>query len=76
MDKKIKIKSQYSYAAIFGESKDDLPYIGLHKNNKNIMAICGAGGNGTIYSTIASEFALDWLNGKDISDYDIFSLDR
>lgn len=75
-DKKIKIKSEYSYAALFGESKDELPYIGLDYSNSNIMVICGAGGNGTIYSTIASEFALDWLNEKDISDYDIFSLNR
>lgn len=76
IDKNLKIEPEYSYVALFGESEDDIPYIGVDTDNKNLMVICGAGGNGTVYSTIASEFAISWVKNDDLSDYKIFSLGR
>lgn len=54
----------YSYAALFGESKDSLPYMGEDPEQPEVFIICGLGGNGTVYSAIASDIALDWMQGK------------
>lgn len=75
-DKNIHIEPEYSYAAIFGESEDNIPYMGTDPDNPNLFVICGAGGNGTVYSTIASEMVLMWMRGEDLSDYEIFRLGR
>lgn len=75
-DKDINIEPEYSYAAIFGESDDNIPYMGTDPDNPNLFVICGAGGNGTVYSTIASEMVLLWMKGEDLSEYEIFRLGR
>ena len=54
----------YSYAALFGESKDSLPYMGEDPEQPEVFIICGLGGNGTVYSAIASDIALAWMQGK------------
>lgn len=66
----------YSYAAFFGESKDDLPYIGEDPDNENAYIICGLGGNGTVYSAIASEMVLEWLEGTPRAGGEMFRIDR
>lgn len=76
IDKDLQVNIQYQYAALFGESKDNLPYMGIDPDNKNIMVICGAGGNGTVYSTIGSDICLDWVKGENIDEYKMFSLAR
>lgn len=70
-DKDIVLRPEYSYAAIFGESEDNLPYMGVNPDNPNEFIVCGVGGNGTVYSTIASEMALLWMKGGDLCDYSI-----
>lgn len=70
------LKAEFSYSALFGESKDGIPYMGIDPENDKIFVICGVGGNGTVYSTIASEMALKWLKGEDLEEYDIFKIDR
>ena len=75
-NKDVQISPQYSYAALFGESKDNLPYMGIDPENENIFLICGAGGNGTVYSSIGAKIALEWMKNKDISKYNIFQLNR
>jgi len=72
----IDIDAEYSYAALFGESEDNLPFIGIDPDNDQIFVICGAGGNGTIYSTMASEMVLKWLNNEDLSEYDFLAIGR
>lgn len=74
--KDITIEPEYSYTAIFGESEDDLPYMGVLPENNNIFVICGVGGNGTVYSTIASEIILKWLKNENLDGFDIFRLGR
>ena len=71
-----KFEPEYSYAALFGESKDGIPYMGTVPGDDKLFVICAAGGNGTIYSTIGSEMALLWAKGEDLSDYDIYQLNR
>lgn len=66
----------YTYAAFFGESKDNLPYIGEDPDNSDVYVICGLGGNGTVYSAIACEMALEWLKGTPRADGEIFRIDR
>lgn len=66
----------YSYAAFFGESKDDLPYIGVDPDNPDVFIICGLGGNGTVYSAIASDMVLEWLEGTPRAGCEMFRIDR
>lgn len=70
------IETEYYYAALFGESKDDYPYMGVDPDDEKAFVICGVGGNGTIYSTIGSSIALEWMAGKDLSRYEMFRLGR
>ncbi len=66
----------YSYCAIFGESKDDLPYIGQVVGSDREYVICGLGGNGTVYSTIASDYVLNWMKGEAPPYEGLFELGR
>lgn len=70
------IDKEYSYTALFGESKDKLPYMGLDPDNEDIFIICGVGGNGTVYSTIASTMVLKWMAGESLEEYDTFKIGR
>lgn len=70
------IDKEYSYTALFGESKDDIPYMGLDPENDDIFIICGLGGNGTVYSTIASTMVLKWLAGESLEEYETFKIGR
>ena len=66
----------YSYAAIFGESKDNLPYMGLDPASDDVMIIAGLGGNGTVYSVIGSDIALHWMRGRMPEGASLFKIDR
>lgn len=70
------LRSEYNYAAIFGMSKDNLPYMGIDPENPDIFVVCGVGGNGTVYSRIAATMIAKWINNENLADYEIFSLDR
>lgn len=74
--KDLNINIKYSYAALFGESEDNLPFIGPDIKNKNIFLVCGVGGNGTVYSTIASKIIEKWLNKENLSEYEFLSINR
>lgn len=73
---RVDITPEHSYAALFGVSKDDLPYMGVDPDNNNVFVICGVGGNGTVYSTIASKIVSKWIKGEDISKYNTFRIGR
>lgn len=66
----------YSFAAIFGESKDDLPYMGVDPDQPEVFILCGLGGNGTVYSAIGADIALQWMKGKLDPAALIFRIDR
>lgn len=75
VDKK-DLKADYSYAALFGISKDELPYMGVDPENKDIFVVCGVGGNGTVYSKIASTMIIKWINNENLEDYESYKLGR
>lgn len=70
------VHADYNYAALFGISKDNLPYMGIDPENEDIFVVCGVGGNGTVYSKIASTMVVKWIKGESLSDYDAYRLAR
>lgn len=73
---KKQMHADYNYAALFGISKDYLPYMGVDPENEDIFVVCGVGGNGTVYSKIASTMIVKWLKGESLSDYHTYRLAR
>lgn len=70
------LRSEYNYAALFGMSKDNLPYMGIDPENPDIFVVCGVGGNGTVYSKIAATMIVKWIHGESLKDYDTYRLAR
>ena len=57
------IEIDYAYCATFGESIDNLPFIGEHPNKQKHYYLLGYGGNGTVYSMLGAEILADQLCG-------------
>ncbi|MFX3617622.1 MAG: NAD(P)/FAD-dependent oxidoreductase [Sporolactobacillus sp.] len=70
------IEIDYAWGALFGESTDNLPYIGRHPRQKNIYYLLGYGGNGTVYSMLGSLILRDLLTKGYSSNADLVRLDR
>lgn len=70
------IEIDFAYAATFGESIDNLPFIGEHPTKENQFYLLGYGGNGTVYSMLGSQILKDLLTGKRNEDSEIVQLDR
>jgi glycine/D-amino acid oxidase-like deaminating enzyme len=60
------------WTGAFGESDDGLPIIDRVPDMPNCIAVLGFGGNGTIYSVIASQIVPTLLGGQTDKDADIF----
>ncbi len=73
---KYNIETNYSYTALFGISKDNLPYMGIDPENDDIFVICGVGGNGTVYSKIGATMATKWIKGESLEEYETYRLGR
>lgn len=73
---KYNIETNYSYTALFGISKDNLPYMGIDPENDDIFVICGVGGNGTVYSKIGATMATKWIKGESLDEYETYRLGR
>lgn len=59
------LKAAYSYGATFGESYDNLPFIGEHPTKKRQYYLLGYGGNGTVYSMMGATMITSWLEGQE-----------
>ncbi|MFN1217531.1 NAD(P)/FAD-dependent oxidoreductase [Chryseobacterium kwangjuense] len=65
-----KIKPDYHFytdfvwAGTFGETKDGLPYIGIHKKFKNSYFVLGFGGNGITFSVTGMDMASKFMKNK------------
>ncbi|TQR09313.1 NAD(P)/FAD-dependent oxidoreductase [Psychrobacillus soli] len=70
------LEIDYAYAATFGESVDNLPFIGEHPTKANHYYLLGYGGNGTVYSMLGSQILRDLLIGKRNEDAEIVQLKR
>lgn len=67
---------EYAWAALFGESIDQLPFIGEHPDRPHLYYLLGYGGNGTVYSMLGSRLLSDLVRGIDNDDTRIVRLDR
>lgn len=72
----IPFKTEFSWAGIFGSTKDGLPYIGTYKKLPNSFFALGFGGNGITFSQVAGEIIASLIKGKKSKDADIFSFER
>ena len=72
----IPFKTEFSWAGIFGSTKDGLPYIGAYKKLPNSFFALGFGGNGITFSQVAGEIIASLIKGKRNKDVDIFSFER
>lgn len=70
------IEIAYSYCATFGESLDNLPFIGEHPHKRNHYYLLGYGGNGTVYSMMGAKMLADALSGKEHPSAHIVQLNR
>ncbi len=72
----VPFKTEFSWAGIFGSTKDGLPYIGAYKKLPNSFFALGFGGNGITFSQVAGEIIASLLKGKKNKDANIFSFER
>jgi glycine/D-amino acid oxidase-like deaminating enzyme len=72
----IAFNTDFSWAGVFGNTKDGLPYIGTLPGQANIYFALGFGGNGILFSVIAAQMIRDALTGKKNGYEEIFSLNR
>lgn len=69
-------KPEFSWAGVFGATKDGLPYIGAYKNLTNSFFALGFGGNGITFSQVAGEIIAGLIKGRKNKDTGLFSFDR
>jgi glycine/D-amino acid oxidase-like deaminating enzyme len=72
----IPFEAAYSWAGTFGETKDGLPYIGVHPRFPHTYFALGYGGNGITFSVIAAEIIRDGFLGLKNRDARLFRFDR
>ncbi len=68
----LEMSVSHRWTGAFGESEDGLPIIDAVPEMPNCFAVMGFGGNGTIYSMIASQVVPTLLKGRPDKDVDIF----
>jgi len=73
---KIPIEPEASWAGVFGETKDGLPYIGPHPDFPLGLFALGYGGNGITFSLIAAEIIRDMILARSNPDAHIFRFNR
>ncbi len=57
-------RTDFSWAGVFGETKDGLPYIGEHPQFPGAYFVLGFGGNGITFSVIGMEMVSAFLKKK------------
>ncbi|MUT68449.1 FAD-binding oxidoreductase [Paenibacillus sp. NEAU-GSW1] len=67
---------EYEWSATFGESKDNLPFIGQDPAVPGLYYGLGYGGNGSVYSMVASQLLTNLILGKHDPIAEIVRLDR
>ena len=72
----INIEIEYQWNALFGTSKDNLPFLGVDPNINNRYYILGYEGNGTCYSLAGSRIIADLIQGKKNPYSHIVNLNR
>lgn len=70
------IKIKYKYCGVFNQTNDNLGYIGIDKNNKNIWFNLGYGANGILFSILGSIILKDLYLGKINKNFKYFDFNR
>lgn len=70
------VKPEYSWDALFGISKDGIPFVGRTAKNKNRYYLLGFGGNGTAYSMAGATIIADLIEEKENPYAEIVAPDR
>ncbi|GIO38570.1 oxidoreductase [Paenibacillus antibioticophila] len=65
-----------SWGAVFGRTRDGLPFIGGHPDFPHCYFLEGYGGNGTVCSMLGAELIADLIMGISREDAEMFSLTR
>lgn len=72
----VELDPEFIWSGTFGETRDGLPCIGPVPGMPRVLAALGYGGNGIVFSVIASRILRDIILGKGHEDAELFSLDR
>jgi hypothetical protein len=75
-DAQIDLEVLYTWAGTFGETKNDLAYIGQTPEFPHAYFAIGYGGNGITFSVIAAKIITDLHLGRPNPDADIFRFER
>ncbi|MCR8645380.1 FAD-binding oxidoreductase [Paenibacillus sp. N1-5-1-14] len=70
------INAKYSWTGAFGSTHDGLPMIGMHPKFPRSTFIEGYGGNGTVYSSIATDLIPALIETGYHPDAHLFEFDR
>lgn len=66
----------FAWEAVFGESSDELPFIGEDPKQNRLYYCLGFGGNGTVYSMAGAKIITDLLLKRDNPYSQIVKIDR
>ncbi len=69
-------RADFEWAGTFAETKDGLPYIGTIQERPHTYFALGFGGNGIVFSMLASEIIRNALTGRVDKDAKIFGFER
>ena len=69
-------KVEFVWEAVFGESSDELPFIGEDPEQERLYYCLGFGGNGTVYSMAGAKIITDLLQNRKNPYSEIVKLDR
>jgi glycine/D-amino acid oxidase-like deaminating enzyme len=72
----ISLEAAYSWAGVFAETPDGLPYIGTLPTDPSTCFALGYGGNGITFSMVAASVICEWCAGSTHPDADVFAFDR
>lgn len=72
----IEIEVDFYWCGTFGETKDGLPYIGVHPQHPHTYFALGYGGNGITFSVIAAQIIRDLYLQKPSGQEKIFAFNR
>ncbi|MDP4146292.1 MAG: FAD-dependent oxidoreductase [Bacillota bacterium] len=70
------IEVDFGYSALFGDTKDSLPYIGEYEDIPNCYFCLGYGSNGILYAVFGAQFLRDLYLGNPPKELNLFRIDR
>ncbi|MGX4584638.1 NAD(P)/FAD-dependent oxidoreductase [Paenibacillus chitinolyticus] len=72
----LELRVEFAWAAVFGETHDGYPLIGVQDGFPNSMFSLVYGGNGTVYSVLGAEMIVNRLQGLPHPGERLFRFDR